>query len=277
MSKFHYKRNPFRQKGKLPCLHIHEKNELKVKWAIRIITVVGIATSIFTLHWTASLILSIVLTSISLYLEKTTYYYTSMYIQSLPNFKYDSSKWLSMLYCVLDKQTSESKKGHLNIVGLVFNDEIYAKNMFELFKSWNHGSCDDCENNIKLSFIIDEDKYYVYIYPSLEKRRIKQFHEDTEEENKLNKYGKEHFGLIVQLIICKHFSTLYGYGLEVFIDNQDFDKPFLIAPFINTDKGNPIPLFNIEPIRLYHYKAKNKYELTDDDFEFIHINHIIKR
>jgi hypothetical protein len=277
MGKYHYKRSAFRFKGKLPCLHIHEKNEKLIKWLIRIFTVAGIITSIFTLPWYFSLLLSIFLASTNIYLEKTTYYYSSLYIQSLPDFEYNSSKWTSMVYLLTPKKHNDAKNNSINIIGMVFNDALYAKKIFNLFRAWNYGSNDDTENNIKLSFITDKDKYYVYIRPSFDKKSIKQFHEEIEENNKLTKYGKEHFGLIVQLIICKSFSTLHGYGLGIFIKNHDFDKPLLLAPYLFKENEAPIPLFDIDPIKLYQYKAKNKSELTDDDFEYIHMNQIVNK
>lgn len=124
---------------------------------------------------------------------------------------------------------------------------------------------------LRLSFLTDEDIYYVYLYPSFERNTIKQMHEELEAQNALPKYGKEHLGLIMSLVICKGFETKHGYALGVFTDNHAENAPFLLAPFLHTGgSADPEPLFDIEPIQLHSYKARIPQELTENDFEYVH-------
>lgn len=251
----------------LPRLFLHEKNEKKIIWTLRTLTAIGIVTSVISLPWQQSLLLAIALFAIDFFLEKTLFYYTSLYIQPLPDFTYDPTKWVANSFVSIGEPSDPASQ---KIVGLVFNDTDYAKKFFELLRSWNYGNNEDKDGNVCLSFITDEDMYYVYLYPSFDRHSIKSTHENVKKENELSKYGKEHFGLIMSLIICKGFETKHGYALGTFTNNHPHDAPFLLAPFIHKDHSNPEPLFDIEPIRMHSYKAKIPRELTEKDFENLH-------
>jgi len=197
-----------------------------------------------------------------------------MYVQAMPDFEYDPDKWMANVFISLGHP---SDPGSEKIVGLVFTEEEYASKFFELLRAWNHGNSDNKDENICLSFITDEDMYYVYLYPSFDKASIKKMHKALEDENKLEKYGKEHFGLIMAMIICRGFSTTHGYALGMFSGNHPVGKPFLLGPFMHVPGNDPQPLNNIEPIQMYNYKAKIPSELTEDDFEYQHWNMVVKR
>lgn len=252
----------------IPRLFLHEKNEKRILWTIRALTVIGIAASIISLPWQLSLLLAIALVAIDYFLEKTLFYYTSLYVQPLPDFTYDPDKWVANAFVSLGEPSSPSSQ---KIVGLTFNDSDYARKFFDLLRAWNYGESDDKEGNIRLSFITDENMYYVYLYPSFERRTIKQMHEKLKAENALPKYGKEHFGLIMSLVICKGFETKHGYALGTFTNNHAENAPFLLAPFLhNGGSADPEPLFDIEPIQLHSYKARIPRDLTENDFEYVH-------
>jgi hypothetical protein len=261
--------------GKLiPRLFLHEKNEKRIRWTLRLLTGIGIATSVVSLPWQQSLLLAIALVAVNYFLEQTLFYYTSLYVQPLPDFTYDPKKWVANAFVSVGEPSDPSSQ---KIVGLVFNDAEYAEKFFDLLRSWSSSISDDSERNICLSFITDEDMYYVYLYPSFEKSSIKQTHEELRRDNSVRKYGKEHLGLVMALIICKGFETKHGYALGLFTENHPQDKPFLLAPFIHKSESNPEPLFGIEPIRMYGYKAKIPSELTQNDFEHVHWRTRVRR
>ncbi|MBB1474002.1 hypothetical protein H5368_13280 [Luteimonas sp. MC1782] len=251
----------------LPRLFLHEKNERKIRWTLRALTGLGIATSIVSLPWQQGLSLAVALVAVDYFLERTLFYYTSLYVQPLPDFTYDPDKWVANAFVSLGRPSDPSSE---KIVGLVFNDPEYAHKFFTLLRSWNYGRPEDESGNICLSFITDEDMYYVYLYPSFDRAGIKQMHEKLRRDNAVTKYGKEHLGLIVSLIICKGFETKHGYALGTFTDNHPQDAPFLLAPFIHKSGSNPEPLFDIEPIKMRTYKAKIPKHLTENDFEYVH-------
>lgn len=252
----------------LPRLFLHEKNEKLILWTIRVLTAIGITASILSFPWQLSLLLAIALVVIDYFLEKTLFYYTSLYVQPLPDFTYDPNKWVANAFVSIGEPSNPSSQ---KIVGLTFNDQAYARKFFDLLRAWNYGESDDKDGNIRLSFLTDENMYYVYLYPSFERNTIKQMHEKLKAENALPKYGKEHFGLIMSLVICKGFETKHGYALGTFTNNHAENAPFLLAPFLhNGGSSDPEPLFDIEPIQLHSYKARIPRELTENDFEYVH-------
>lgn len=255
----------------LPRLFLHERNEKRVRWFLRGLSTVGIVTSVLTLPWCYSLSLSFTLVVCDAFLERTLFYYTSMYVNAMPDWEYDPGKWVANAFVYPSDPSSEQT------VGLVFSDAEYARRFFDLLRAWNQGSSDNEEGNICLSFITDGDAYYVYLYPSFDKSSIKKMHTRLEDENKLTKYGKKHFGLVMAMIICKGFSATNGYALGTFVDNHPVDKPFLLRPFIQIQGSPPQPLAQIEPIRMYQYKAKTADELTESDFEYQYRQVVAKR
>lgn len=256
-----------------PRLVLHEKHEEKIRWSLRIVTAAGIITSLITLPILVGFSLAIGLVVLDIFLEKTIFYYTSLYVTALPDFRYEPDKWPAMVFVSFGPPSPESDK----IVGLVFSDRDYARKFFDLLRAWNHGSSEDTDNNIQLSFITDEDRYYVYLYPSIEKKSIKKTFAKVKRQNRLKKFGKEHFGLVMQMVICRGFDTSQGYGLGQFTDNHPNSKHFLLGPFISEAGNPPQPILEIEPISKFHYKAKIPGELTDEDFEHVHWRKLVKR
>lgn len=257
-----------------PRLFLHEKHERIIRWVLRGLTTFGVVTSVITLPWFYSLFLSIGLVAFDAFLERTLFYYTSMYVQAMPDFEYDPDKWVANAFVSIGHPSNPNSE---RIVGLVFADNDYAMKFFDLLRAWNHGDSDNKDGNICLSFITDEDMYFVYLYPSFEKASIKNMHKKLEDENKLKKYGREHFGLVMAMIVCKGFSTAHGYALGTFVDNHPAGKPFTLAPFIQVPSGQPQLIADIEPIRMYRYKAKIPSELTEDDFEYQHWRKMVNR
>lgn len=196
-----------------------------------------------------------------------------MYVTALPEFEYEPDRWLANCFLSLGPPDQDSEK----IVGLVFDEKDYAKQLFNLFRGWNHGSSDNKEHNFYLTFIIDENAYFVYIYPNFGKSSVRDMHDEVEAENELNKYGKEHLGLVAGFILCKEFSTTHGFGLSLLIDNHQEDKPFMLGAFSAVEGGNPVPITDIEPIKMYAYKSKTANELTDTDFEYFHWHSLVDR
>ena len=258
----------------LPRLFLHEKREKLVRWVLRALTTIGIITSVITLDWYYSLSLSVGLVVFDAFLERTLFYYTSMYVQAMPDFEYDPDKWVANAFVSHGHPTDQNSK---RIIGLVFTEEQYARKFFELLLAWNHGDSDNKDGNICLSFITDEDMYYVYLYPSFDKASIKSMHKKVENENKLKKYVKEHFGIVMTMVICKGFSTAHGYALGTFVDNHPVGKSFLLGPFIQTQEGPPQPIYDIKPIRMYQYKARIPNKLNEDDFEYQHWRMLVNR
>lgn len=246
----------------LPRLEIHEHYEPHIKRTLHVLTAIGVASSVVSLPWFASLPLSGGLVCLDRFLSRTLFIYTTMYVQPLPDFEYEPAKWESMAFLLPEDPDS----GVTNAIGLVFNDESYAKRFFSLLRAWNDGETEDRRDNVRLSFITDEEEYYVFLYPDQGRRGPTDFNSRVRRANKLNKFGREHLGLVASLVICKSFSTMAGYGLGTFLDHQRAGDTFEVLPLLTGPDGLR-PVREVAPIVKRHLKAKARVDLTKEDFE----------
>ena len=116
------------------------------------------------------------------------------------------------------------------------------------------------QQDLCITFIIDEDRYYVYLYSNPEKARIKSFKNQVEQENLLSKFGKEHLPTIMQMIFCHGFETKHGFS-GMFLDTNPPGKEFLLAPYI-WNGSSPRAFVGAEPILMKTYKSKIPFEPT---------------
>lgn len=159
-------------------------------------------------------------------------------------------------------------------VGFVFHDEAYATNFFDLLRAWNHGKDDDTENNIRLSFITDEDVYYTFLYPSPRREPIRKSWRSLRRAARRRGKDKEPFLLMVSYVICKEFSTRAGYSLGLFADSYKQGKPFDLLAYRHRDSNSPELISGIAPIRKYHLKARALAYLETDEFERVHLSRV---
>jgi hypothetical protein len=259
------------EKG-LPRLFLHEKNERRVRRSIRIVTMVGIALSVVTLPWYAGLALALSLAGLDWFLERTLFYYSSLYIDSIME-GYDPDEWVGNVVISIGPPDEPGSK---KILGLAFRTEAYANRYFETLHRWN-GSEDSIQRDLVLTIVIDEDMYFVYLYSSPSKEKIAKFKRSVEEEGKYEKYGKEHFMLLMQQVICKGFSTTQAFALGTFLDTNPSGTEFLLAPYTLAADGNVQPLPDGKPIVMHRYKAKTSDTLDEQDYEYVHWHKVVRR
>ncbi len=252
----------------IPKLVVHEQYERPIKWSIRILTAVGIATSIISIPtWYISLSLAVALFLFQQFLERAVFEYTSIYVQPMPNFTYDPSEWKGMAFAT----PAESEANMLNVVGCAFASLEYARNFFDLISSWNYGTKEDRENNICISFIVEnESEYSTYIYPNKDRKVISDFFTTIEEKNKYEKYDKEHQRLIMQMTFCKLFPHSPQSQLNTFIKKQNPSRPFWLKPFLMNSNGQVTMLYDEPSILKFYYKYAKREDLKKTDFEYIH-------
>lgn len=155
-------------------------------------------------------------------------------------------------------------------------DSGVCRKVFGVLHNWTH--TDDCsQGNLKLTFIVDEDAYFVFIYSDPLSKSFREFSHKVGEDNKYEKYGKEHAPLVMQQILCHGFPTTKDFALGMFLDNNPPGKEFLLAPYITGKDGTPIAADKIQPILMSDYKSKIPDELGDDDFESVHWKKIIAK
>ncbi|WIX31808.1 hypothetical protein QO259_13435 [Salinicola sp. JS01] len=273
MGKYKWGKKRFDMQGGLPRLYLSEKHENIVKWMIRVFAGVGVLLSIFTFEWYVGLAIAVVLFLVDWFLERTLFYYSSVHISDMI-VDYEPDQWVAtVVVSVGHPQDPKSTK----IIGIWLKTQEYAEKYFSVLHSWT-GREDKEQGDLRLSFVVDEDMYYVFIYCDPERESLKFTTKNIEDEYKAEKHGKEHFPLIVQQVLCKGFETTNGFALGMFLDSNPPGKEFILAPYISSPNGQePIPAEGIDPVYMSSYKFKIPDQLDDDDFEFYHWQRIVER
>lgn len=239
---------------------------------IRGLTILGIVLSVISFEWHFSLSIAIALVFLDWFLERTLFYYTSMFVSNMM-LDYDPDQWIgNVIITIGEPEEPDSRM----IVGIWVRTEEYAERFFDHLNTLTDR--DDYEQgDLRLTFIVDEDMYYVFLYSDFMRESFRKFAEGVKEDNLLSKYGKEHFPMIMFQIICKGFETTRGFALGMFLDNNPPGREFLLAPYVTSEEGTPRPADSAEPIRMTSYKFKLPHELTPEDIEYYHWHKIVRR
>lgn len=251
-----------------PKLIIHEKFEKPVKWVLRILTVIGIAASFLTLPYWSGIIMTFVLFGIQQLLEKTLFEYSVMILQPFPDFEIEYDQWLTNGYLLLNPEI-KNHDGYLNYFGPAYADKDYAIKFFNYIRSWNQDNDKDEENNICISFIIENDvSYSTYLYANPNRKWLNPMFSNFQKSMRLEKYGKQQQSMVMQMVFWKNLKMKQGMFFHQFRNQQKNNQPFYFVPFY-MDNGNPIP---VERLRVWKtdYKIKGRSELTPDEIEFYH-------
>ena len=254
--------------NRLPRLVIHEKYENSVKGILRVLTILGIVTSIISIPlWYISLLIALVFFIVEQFFEKAIFQFTSIYVQPLPQFEYDTSEWKGMVFAFPLLPNSVD----LISVGCAFKTKEYAESFFKYLKQWNYNQNEDKDNNICLSFIIEDDENYsTYIYPNPFRDIVSKTFKKIADSLKFEKYGKEQQQLVAQFLFCKLFPYGENSQLNNFIKKQDQKKPFILRPFIMHNNGQFEFLSDELSILKFHFKFKERSALEKNELEYGH-------
>lgn len=250
-----------------PALVIHEKFEKILKWFIRIVAFIGIASSIITIeHWYYSLGLSILIFLLEQFLERTAIEYTTMIIQPPPNFEIEYNQWKTNGFKIpIDKNDSD-----LAHFGPSYKDETYAIKFFTYLRSWiNENSNDDTNNNLFISLVIEpNDKYTTYIYANLGRKRLDYMFKFLGSKNKLTKYGKRQQRFIAQMFYWNTLDFKDGYFIKQFLEFQNTSKPYYFTPSVLQPLDLPPKFLYDYSIKKYHLIVRKRNELKKSDPEY---------
>jgi len=259
-----------RWRNHLPRLVIHEKFEKHAKWAARILTVVAILSSVIAFPaWYFSLSFAVFMFLLEQFVERCIFEYTSIYVQPIPEFALKTEEWKGMAFAF----PQESDPRLLNVVGCAFKTREYAHEFFELLRAWNYHGKEDRDNNICLSFILEDEAHYIaYLYPNPDRATVKQFFDVAEEAQKIEKFGKQHQQLVMQMVLGKSFPFGPDAKLKLFVESQPDDRPFWLKPFLMHDDGTLEMIHDEGPILKHHFKFRAKKNLTPHEYEY----HLLK-
>lgn len=250
-----------------PVLVVHEKFERILKWINRIITLVGILTSILTISpWYYSLGLSLLIFLVGLFFERTVLEYTTIVFQPPPDFKIDYHQWKTNGFRLPQVKSNND----LACFGLAFLDKEYAIKFFKYLRSWiNSESNDDIENNLVVSLVIElNEEYTTYIYANLGRKKLDRMFRFLGDLNRLTKYGKRQQQFITQMFYWNTLSFKDESYIKKFLDFQKPNDPFLFLPTVIQPFEQPPEFLLDYAIKKYGFLLRKREELNKSDIEF---------
>ncbi len=249
-----------------PKIYLHEKFENKVKWTLRWLTIIGIVTSIVSLSPIYSLLLSIGLVLTERFFEKIIFEYTIFIVQPFPDFKIDYNQWVTNGY-LFPNPDYKDKYNLLNHFGPTYKDKEYAIKFFTYLSSWNQEGKDDKDNNICLSFVLEDDSSYTtYLYANPNRKWLDVMFNDYRESAKYEKYGKIQQSMVMQMIYWKGLDIVEGSLFPIFTKSQPETGDFFFLPFY-LDNERPVPIEEIKILK-HSYRLRNRKDLEKSDIEF---------
>jgi hypothetical protein len=267
---------------KMPYFVISAKYELYVKWTLRILTLFSIGICFITLQWYVALIITLLLIVIERILETIVFQVVSIYVQPIP--EWDNDQWLAMTYVNIKNS---------KYVEMLIRTEEQARKLHDCIKEWNYGEFVDKEDNIKLSFVIENDNTYVtFLYPSFERRTIKLFGEQVEYDMFKKREMKAHQQIVVSITFCKLFPFQPGCSLERFMNEYQQNTAYAFGvhylkqplpalseekPFMIKYTSDKIQHVGERPFVKFHVKIKKASELTKEDYEYHYRRVVMER
>ncbi|MCU1804768.1 hypothetical protein NVV31_05070 [Cytobacillus firmus] len=185
---------------------------------------------------------------------------STMFIQ--PLFDYKPEEWLAMIY----GWPPEVKPDSTFLIGFAFKTKEYAREFFDLLRSYNQGEDVDTEDNIRFSLITENlQDYSVYIYPSTDRENVKKFADDSVKE-----FGDDVQLLIANLTMCKPFPYGEGSTFKRFKEIYIEGNPIELRAFVLKNGNVPEQIEDIKPIIKHKIKIKHRKLLTKDELEYQH-------
>jgi hypothetical protein len=173
----------------------------------------------------------------------------SKYWQPLPIWK--AERWLGYAFSIVVLQS-----GDVWELGMIFDDADYGTQVFNSIAGWNHGNATDPDNNIGISFIIeDHGEYLAYVYPNI------------------NNEPEDHLQAVC--IICKEFPNYPSSRLKNFQQLYDGGNFLLTGYYMKNNRLGVLP--GITPVLKSGVKIKSAKDLIPGELEYVHRKKVIGR
>ena len=282
-TRFHMKRIESRQYVRfkrdswIPKIVLAEKYEDHVKWGSRIVTLLGIVVNLLLIPYPANIVITLILTGLDVFFERTSLMVQSTFVQPLPE-TWDSDAWQANLY--------QYDKGMWGI-GLLFDSEEIARVALETVRAWNYDEDIDYDGNINMSFIeMNDGGYMTYIYPSRERESLKMAAKMVEQEQIKKGKIREHYQNTVQVIMAQDFDNPPSSHYRRFKNGYDGGRVMLNTFTSNrlVDKGSgPIDglpdefggVKSVKPVSLNEVKIAHIDEVDQDSVEYWHMKYVM--
>lgn len=285
-------------RGKRLFLVVPDKQEGKIKLILRILLVVGIFSSLVSFPFVLyGIFFAILLVLLEQFFEKAVLTSGAFFIQPIPDWNdYEKAKWEGISFGGVSSANGNEKNLAIDkrfpySIGMLFTGDLDSiRRLFTVIHQWNYFRDEDKDNNINLSFIIEEgeEEYTIYIYPSPDRKGLKSFFKEAEKENE--ETGKETEKFVMQIIFAKRFK-LKGSSFEQFKDiYKDGEAYYFFAHFMKPELSELKPAFfsgksedifksskGTSVILKRNIKIKNRRELTKKDLEYGHGRNVMEK
>lgn len=278
-AKFHLKRVGLRQyvrfgrEGWKPKVILDERYEEFVVWGSRIVTLLGIVSSLLLIPPPFSIVITVVLAALDFFFERVVLMVRSLFVQPLPK-KWDSGSWQGNLYYI-DSGTWG--------IGLIFDSEEMASVALDTVRAWNYGEDIDRDGNVVMTFVeLNDGRFMTYLYPSSQRQSLKEAAEMVERKQIEQRKIREHSQNILQMVIAqdfdnspdsmfRQFKQQYNGGeviLNTFTADQIKDR--------GTTQGRPDGLQESqspEPVLLSNVNILHEDDLDPNSVEYQHLKY----
>jgi len=254
-------------KGWLPQLIVHERFESQVKWTLRFLTLISVASSLFSIDdWYIGSGVAVLLLIIEQFFEKTIFEYTSFVLMLLPDFDIDHTQWLTNGFVIPKNIDNEN----LCYIGPTFKDKEYATSFFNYLTKWNWDSLIDDEDIIVVSIILEPNsEYTMYIYSNPNKRNLDKIFKEDAKKKKFSKYGKKQQQLFTQMIFWKKLVYKEDYFIHQFLTVQSTKGRFYFTPSVlPKTPQEPVEFLFEYAILKYGFKLKKRSDVNKNDIEY---------
>lgn len=266
MSKYNIGFPNVRWENGIPRIFIDDTLQNRTQLVIRGLGIFGVLISVISFPWQIALTISVLCFLINILFEKVIFYYVNKINFQTLSVPYDSKKWVMNGFTWQEPISTSPEDDEFSIV---FNDLEYARAFFELLHSWNEAT------ELKLSFIIDEDLYFVYLYPNHDSEMVNQEIESLRRNNLEAKLSSEAFAEFNHLTICKSF-PVGDFSLGRFLEHHPENKPCKITAYFSDGLSEPETIESIETVTVKGFKARIPSELTMDDYEGAHWQYFVQ-
>lgn len=266
MSKYNIGFPKIRWEKGIPRILIDDTLKNRTQCAIRGFAIFGVLISVTSFPWQIALAISALFFFLNILFEKVIFYYFNQINFQTLSVPYDSSKWIMNGFTWQETIAISPEDDEFSIV---FNDLEYARAFFDLLRSWNEAT------ELKLSFIIDEDIYFVYLYPDHDVEMVNQEIERLRKDNLDAKLANEAIAEINHLTICKSF-PVGDFYLGHFLEHHPENIPCKITAYFSDGRSEPQIIESIEAVTIKGFKARIPSELTMDEYEGAHWQYVVQ-
>jgi hypothetical protein len=245
-----------------PQLVLRQKYRRPITWTLRALALIGLGLSFAYMPSYVAFAVSLALAATEQLLERSVFLHARIHVQPMPSFEYDPAKWTSLAYVGLGK--GEEILTHF--LGLVFSDPGYARSFFALLRDWNLGADEDRTGNIHLSFVRDQDSYFLWLYPGHNREPVEASLRELERDAHHKRENAEPLLIALSPYFCKNF--LIKGAMSQFLERVAPGSRFGLAAMSQTPEGGVEIDRSIPPLWLHTYKIRDKSELSDADYEY---------